>query len=104
MSKKVREWYVCDYCGIEVNPNRTAYTDNSGINNQCYDMCSTECMLKHLVFLKKWMAENEQKSDIAQWIKNHFWINGCAYNMSGDNAKQIFEREIRSIRKHWNSI
>lgn len=102
MSKRVREWYVCDYCGKEVNPERAAYTDNSGVNNQCYDMCSRECMFKHLAFLKKWMAENEQESNIAQWTKNHFWIKGYGYNMPGDNAKQIFEKEIRSIKRCWN--
>lgn len=104
MSKMVREWYVCDYCGKEVNPQNAAYTDNSGINKQCYDMCSKGCMLKHLNFLKKWMSENEQDSDIAQWIKNHFWINGRGYNLTSDNEKQIFENEIRAVRKYWNTI
>lgn len=104
MSKRVTEWYVCDYCGKEINPARSAYTDNSGINSQCYDMCSRECMLKHLVFLREWITKNGLEPNITKWIRDHFWIKGRVYSVADDNVNQMFETEIMSIWKHWNSI
>lgn len=104
MSKRVRVWYVCDYCGKEVNPEMAAYTDNSGIHNQCYDMCSKECMLKHLEVVKRWMLDHKMEPDISSWIKDHFWINGRGYDVMSHNAKLLFENEIKAVYKYWNGM
>ena len=69
------EYYVCDYCGMRKDYPRFKYTDNSGINNQCYDMCSDDCFNKHIEFLKtkciqdKYFREGDTIEDhIKDWI------------------------------------
>jgi hypothetical protein len=55
MSKVIPEpYYFCDYCGKKFNDyHDIKYTDSSGLNNQDYDMCSDECLKKHIQYLKE---------------------------------------------------
>jgi hypothetical protein len=53
-------YYICDYCGKKFNDYRDIkYTDSSGLNDQDYDMCSDECLDKHIRYLKKIAKEDE---------------------------------------------
>ena len=53
-------YYKCDYC-TSVSPRANfKYSDNSGLNNQDYDMCSDECLEKHIAFLRN-LRKNEPR-------------------------------------------
>lgn len=48
-----REYYICDYCYRKSYfSNGFKYTDNSGLNSKCYDMCSDKCMESHKKYLE----------------------------------------------------
>lgn len=55
MSKRVKHYYACDYCNTEISTTNKekAYTDNMRYLNTTKDMCSEECLEKHL----KWVKE-----------------------------------------------
>jgi len=55
MSKVIpKPYYVCDYCGKKSDyPRRFKYTDNSGLDDQCYDMCSDKCLENHIDYLRE---------------------------------------------------
>lgn len=64
MSKVVPEpYYICDYCGKKFDDyHDIKYTDNSGLDEQVYDMCSDKCLSKHVQYLKK-VAKDEKLTE-----------------------------------------
>ena len=79
---KPREYYKCDYCKkTSYNPKDFKYTDNSGLNNKCYDICSDKCMENHKIFLKllyKIKSDNlnfDFSGTVEEHIKDFVWTN-----------------------------
>lgn len=78
-----RPYYKCDYCDSRSDyENGLKYTDNSGLNNKCYDMCSDECYAKHLSFLRNEVYAPNSRYEFAtdnyplkQYIEDHIWHN-----------------------------
>lgn len=64
MSKVIPEpYYICDYCGKNFSDcDDIKYTDNSGLDEQVYDICSDECLSKHVQYLKK-VAKDEKLTE-----------------------------------------
>jgi len=48
-----KPYYKCDYCSTTLYCPDFKYIDNSGLNNQTYDICSDACLEKHISFLKR---------------------------------------------------
>lgn len=103
-----REYYVCDYCGKKFdNAHSVLYTNNSGLNNICYDMCSDECLKNHLRFLKGEVCRKKSIAGlepIEEYFKNVFWINGKSYHCVADNAEELFDRTIVIVKRLWQEI
>ena len=77
-----RPYYVCDYCMKRSDYGNFKYTDNSGLNNKCYDMCSDKCYEKHKEFLiriynekPKYMMDFDLSGTVEDHIKDFMFIN-----------------------------
>lgn len=79
MSKRVKHYYVCDYCGSEINyTNKSfAYTDNSGYKNKVFDMCSEDCLNDHLEYIQnEILKENIEEKTLQEYREKFiqsFW-------------------------------
>jgi len=82
MSKVIKEYYVCDYCGKKADSYKEfKYTDNSGLNDKCYDICSDECFEKHKRFLARLYSRKPKhlnfdfSGTVEDHIKEEVWQN-----------------------------
>lgn len=102
-----REYYVCDYCGKKFDREwDIMYTNNSGLRNICYDMCSDECLKNHLRFLKIINKRNPivELEPIEEYFKDLFLIKGKSYHCATDNAEELFNETIKAIKEMWKEI
>jgi len=83
-----REYYICDYCNKKSDFPNFDYTDNSGINNKSYDMCSDKCLKKHIEFLK--IRYFKDVESIEEHIE-HF--------ITGRNFRKLEEQEYEFIKR-----
>lgn len=80
MSKVERVYYKCDYCNTtKRHYSDFKYTDNSGLQYQCWDMCSDECYEKHIDYLENFIFSNsmEHNMDLKDYTLEEYikdWI------------------------------
>ncbi len=81
-----RPYYQCDYCTTRSDSkNGLKYTDNSGLNNKCYDMCSDECLQKHANFLETEVFSNPSNFnlDLANYSLDEYLKDQIITNYRG---------------------
>lgn len=79
-----KPYYICDYCKKKSDYPNFKYTDNSGLDNKCYDMCSDECKSKHIEYLNSTIPANELQKYINDWL----WI--VNFNKTWRNIKNVY--------------
>jgi hypothetical protein len=62
-----REYYVCDYCGKKSDEPDFKYTDDSGLDNKTYEMCSDICYWRHVDYLR--LVKKLAGKDLEKHIK-----------------------------------
>lgn len=79
MSKRVKHYYACDYCGTEIDyTNKSfAYTDNSGYRSKTFDMCCEHCLNDHLEYIQHEISKgNIEEKTVEEYKEKYikpFW-------------------------------
>jgi hypothetical protein len=96
-------YYECNYCDHTWSyPSGIPYTDNSGLNGLCYDMCSMNCVKKHIDFL----MQTEPDIDIREYLVESMWLRpriGIIDQYSKGEEQKEFRQFISTCTRYINA-